>query len=118
MPENTLPAFGASLALGADEIEFDVRLTNDNKLVVSHDHNLERISDGIGNISDYTLEELKKLNIGVKHGWNVTFCSAEEVFEQFANKITFNIHLKEHGEDGYLIRELLKLTEKYNAFDY
>ena len=117
MPENTLPAFGASLALGADEIEFDVRLTKDNKLVVSHDHNLERISDGIGNISDYTLDEHKKLNIGEKHGWKVTFCSAEEVFEQFANKITFNIHLKEHGEDGYLIRELLKLTEKYNAFD-
>ena len=34
MPENTLPAFGAALALGADEIEFDIRLTKDGKLVV------------------------------------------------------------------------------------
>ena len=51
------------------------------------------------------------------HGWVVPFCTAEEVFEQFANKMTFNIHLKEHGEEGYVIRELLKLIEKYQAYD-
>ena len=117
MPENTLPAFGAALALGADEIEFDIRLTRDNQLVVSHDPNLERISNGTGNISDYTLEELRQLNIGGKHGWTVSFCTPEEVFAQFANKIIFNIHLKQHGEDGYMIRQLQKLTEKYQAHD-
>lgn len=31
--------------------------------------------------------------------------------------MVFNIHLKEHGEDGCLIRELLRLAEKYNAYD-
>ena len=116
MPENTLPAFAAALALGAEEIEFDVRLTKDQKLIVSHDGTLERISDGQGELKNYTLEELKQLNIGLKHGWVVHFCTPEEVFEQFANKITFNIHLKEHGEDGYLLRELLKLIEKYDAY--
>ena len=118
MPENTLPAFAAALAMGADEIEFDVRLTKDGKMIVSHDPCLERISDGSGNLLDFTLEELKKLNIGVEHGWTVPFCTAEEVFEQFANKITFNIHLKEHGEDGYLIRELVKLAESYQATEH
>ena len=116
MPENTLPAFAASLALGADEIEFDVRLTKDQKLIVSHDGTLDRISDGQGELKNYTLSELKRLNVGSKHGWVVPFCTPEEVFEQFANKMTFNIHLKEHGEDGYLLRELLKLVEKYDAF--
>ena len=115
MPENTLPAFAAALSLGADEIEFDVRLTKDNKLIVSHDNTLERISDGKGKLEDFTLKELIELNIGCKQGWNVTFCTPEEVFEQFANKITFNMHLKEHGENGYLISELAKLVEKYNA---
>lgn len=115
MPENTLPAFAAALALGADEIEFDIRLTKDQKLIVSHDGTLERISDGEGKLKEKTLEELLALNIGVKHGWEVGFCTAEEVFEQFANKIVFNMHLKEHGEDGYLIRELVKLVDKYNA---
>lgn len=117
MPENTLPAFAAALSLGADEIEFDVRLTKDNKLVVCHDPVLERISDGCGNVSDYTLEALQALHVGIKHGWNISFCTPEEVFSQFANRITFNIHLKQHGEDGFIIRELLKLTERYNAFD-
>lgn len=115
MPENTLPAFAAALALGADEIEFDVRLTKDQKLIVSHDGTLERISDGQGELKNCTLSELKKLNVGLKHGWVVSFCTAEEVFEQFANKMIFNIHLKEHGENGYLISELLKLIEKYDA---
>lgn len=115
VPENTLPAFAAALALGADEIEFDVRLTKDHALIVSHDENLERISDGQGELKNFTLSELKQLNIGLKHGWVVPFCTAEEVFAQFANKMTFNIHLKEHGENGYLIRELVKLVEQYNA---
>lgn len=117
MPENTLPAFAAALALGADEIEFDVRLSKDNQLVVCHDPSLDRISDGSGDVGDYTLAELKKFNVGVKRGWQVGFCTPEEVFAQFANKITFNIHLKQHGENGFIISELLKLTEKHNAFN-
>jgi len=115
MPENTLPAFAAALSLGADEIEFDVRLTKDSQLIISHDGTLERISDGTGNLSDYTLEELRTLNIGVKHGWQIPFCTAEEVFEQFANRLVFNIHLKECGENGYLVKELVKLADKYQA---
>lgn len=115
MPENTLPAFAAALSLGAEEIEFDLRLTRDGALIVSHDDTLERISDGKGRLCDFTLRELKMLNVGGKHGWTVPFCTAEEVFAQFAGKIVFNIHLKEHGEQGYLIRELVKLVERYDA---
>ena len=93
MPENTLPAFAAALALGADEIEFDIRLTKDQKLIVSHDGTLERISDGEGKLKDKTLDELLALNIGVKHGWEVGFCTAEEVFEQFAEEAaSFEVH--------------------------
>jgi len=115
-PENTLPAFAAAIALGADEIEFDVRLTKDNELIVSHDVDLKRISNGNGLLKDHTLAELKELNIGIEHGWEVSFCTVEEVFKQFANKTVFNIHLKEHGEDGYLIKKLLELIEKYDAY--
>ena len=80
MPENTLPSLAASLALGADEIEFDVRLTKDQKLIVSHDGTLERISDGQGELKNYTLAELKKLNVGLKHGWVVHFLHAGRDF--------------------------------------
>ena len=117
MPENTLPAFAAALVLGADEIEFDIRLTKDEQLIVSHDRTLERISNGAGVLENFTLTELKQLNIGVKKGWEIPFCTAEEVFAALAGKLTFNIHLKEHGEEGYLIRELCRLTDKYGARD-
>lgn len=115
MPENTLPAFAAAIALGADEIEFDVRLTKDAQLIVSHDGTLERISDGFGQLNGFTLEELRRLNIGVKRGWEASFCTAREVFEAFAGKAIFNIHLKEHGENGCLIRELVKLAEEFGV---
>ena len=117
MPENTLPAFAASLALGAEEIEFDVRLTRDGKLVVSHDGTLERISDGVGPLAERDLAELQRMNIGVKHGWDVGFCTPEEVFEALANRIIFNIHIKEHGPDGMLVAELARLARKYQAED-
>jgi len=117
MPENTLPAFAAALALGAEEIEFDVRLTKDGRLVVSHDENLERISNGTGLIREHTLEELKQRNIGGKEGWEVPFCTPEEVFEQLAGRITFNIHLKEAGEEGALIRQVADLIHRYGVED-
>jgi len=101
--EQTVEAFLLARELGFDNINMDmiVGLPNEDMDDVRH-----------------TLEELKKLNIGLEHGWTVPFCTAEEVFEQFANKITFNIHLKEHGEDGYLIRELVKLAESYQATEH
>ena len=40
-----------------------------------------------------------------------------DIFAQLANRITFNIHLKEHGEEGHLIKELVKLVDKYAAHD-
>lgn len=115
MPENTLPAFAAAYAMGADEIELDIRLTRDEKLIVSHDNTLERISNGTGKLCEHTLDELLQLNIGVKHDWTVPFCTAEDVFRLLGGKIVFNMHLKEHGEEGYLICELVKLAEKYDA---
>lgn len=117
MPENTLPAFGAAIALGADEIEFDVWLTRDGRMIVSHDETLERISDGMGNLADLTLKEITEMNAGHILGWHVPFCTPEEIFEQFANRTVFNIHLKEAGEQGSLVRELVKLAQKHNACD-
>jgi len=116
-PENSLPAFAAALALGADEIEFDVRQTKDGKLVVSHDNNLDRISDGQGLVAEHTLAELQQTNIGVKHGWDVPFCTPEEVFAAFAGKLTFNIHMKEQGEDGWMMKEIAALAKKYGNED-
>ena len=63
-PENTLEAFSAAIEQGADGIELDVHLSKDGEIVVAHDAQLERVSNGTGYINDHTLEELKALDIG------------------------------------------------------
>jgi glycerophosphoryl diester phosphodiesterase len=63
-PENTMAAFKKALALGADGIELDVQLTKDNKLVVIHDYELQRVSNSKGMVKDKTLMELKELDFG------------------------------------------------------
>jgi glycerophosphoryl diester phosphodiesterase len=61
-PENTLEAFSMAVAQKADGIELDVQLSKDGHVVVVHDENLERVSNGKGFIHDHTLEELKSLD--------------------------------------------------------
>ncbi|WP_028550754.1 glycerophosphodiester phosphodiesterase family protein [Paenibacillus sp. UNC451MF] len=65
-PENTLLAFQKSLEMGVDVLEFDLRFSKDKVIVIIHDETLERTTNGIGNVSDYTLAELKQLDAG---GW-------------------------------------------------
>jgi glycerophosphoryl diester phosphodiesterase len=65
-PENTLGAFANALKIGVDMIECDVHLSKDGKLVVMHDPDLSRTTDGRGQISELTLAEIKKLNAAAK----------------------------------------------------
>ena len=67
-PENTLAAFRAAKAAGADGFETDVRMTKDQCLVINHDDSIDLTSDGQGNISDMTLAELKQLDFGAWFG--------------------------------------------------
>ena len=112
-PENTLPAFAAALALGADEIELDIRWTKDQQLIISHDMDLTRISDGEGLLSEKTLDELRCVNIGVKHGWTVSFATPDELFSLLGDRIVYNLHVKEAGENGALIRDLAACIRRH-----
>jgi len=67
-PESTLPAFEGAIAKGADAIEFDVHLTGDGELIVHHDYYLGRTGEGSGHVSDYTLAELRALDVGRRFG--------------------------------------------------
>lgn len=62
-PENTLPAFISALGR-ADIIEFDVRASADNQLVVIHDATVDRTTNGSGSVSNMTLAELRLLDAG------------------------------------------------------
>ncbi|MEA1927811.1 MAG: glycerophosphodiester phosphodiesterase family protein [Candidatus Auribacterota bacterium] len=63
-PENTLSAFRRAVQLGADMIELDVRLSRDGKVMVFHDQDLSRTTDGTGPVEERTLEELRALDAG------------------------------------------------------
>jgi glycerophosphoryl diester phosphodiesterase len=65
-PENTLLAFQKSLEIGVDVIEFDLRLTRDHQLVIIHDETVDRTTNGVGPVSEYSLHELQQLDAG---GW-------------------------------------------------
>lgn len=59
-PENTIPSIKASVREGVDMIEFDVRVTKDQHLVVFHDGNLQRIAGLSKNIDEMTFAEINK----------------------------------------------------------
>ncbi|MFO7611171.1 MAG: nitrilase-related carbon-nitrogen hydrolase [Clostridia bacterium] len=119
LPENTLPSFSAAVALGVDEIEFDVRLTRDGKMIVCHDQDVDRVSDGSGQVSQMIFADIRKLNAGFYMGWdNVRFPTPEEVFSLVGGQVVMNIHIYESGKDGFVISELKRLADKYRLRDY
>jgi glycerophosphoryl diester phosphodiesterase len=65
-PENTMAAFLAAIEFGVDGLELDVHRSKDGELVVCHDERVDRTTNGKGNISDLTWEELRQLDAG---GW-------------------------------------------------
>ena len=94
-PENTLLAFEKAAAIkGLVGIELDIQLTKDRQIVVCHDENVDRTTDGSGYIKDFTLSELKKLKIAEKY----QIPTMEEVFELLDDKknqgFMLNIELK------------------------
>ncbi|MFF1882592.1 glycerophosphodiester phosphodiesterase [Pseudarthrobacter sp. NPDC058196] len=60
--EHTRAAYLQALADGADGVECDVHLTRDQHVVLLHDANLDRTSDGTGPVGDRTLQELRQLD--------------------------------------------------------
>lgn len=63
-PENTLPAFETAIEKGMEYVEIDVRFTSDGVPVVIHDVTVDRTTNGVGKVSDFTLSELKELDAG------------------------------------------------------
>lgn len=65
-PENSLLAFKFAADMGVDIVELDLKKTKDGEIVIMHDDDIDRTSNGKGKPHDYTLQELKKF--GLKNG--------------------------------------------------
>ncbi len=119
-PENSMPAFGAAVALGAEEIEFDLWSTKDGVLVSCHDSTLDRVSDGTGKIYEHTYEELLQLDFGVKHGEKfkgLKIPTFEEILQKFAGRVIMNIHVKiwDRNDEDSKMEEIVALIRKYDC---
>ena len=96
-PENSMPAFGSAVGMGAQEIEFDVWATSDGELVSLHDAILDRVSDGWGAIWDRDLAYYKNCDFGSVYSEKykgLKGATLEEILQKFAGRVVMNIHVK------------------------
>jgi glycerophosphoryl diester phosphodiesterase len=92
-PENTLRSFKKALEIGVDAVELDVRKTKDNQLVVIHDADVKRTTDGKGLVSDFTLKEIKVFF--AEKGEKIP--TLKEALDFLGTKVKILIELKEEG---------------------
>ena len=112
IPENTLAAYRHAIELGADFVEIDLRETKDGHLVSVHNSTVDSYTkEATGNVEDFTLEELKALDIGSRVGpeWaNERIPTFEEILEVCKGKIGIYLDLK-HAD----VEKILALIHKY-----
>ncbi|WP_419162812.1 glycerophosphodiester phosphodiesterase [Candidatus Palauibacter sp.] len=65
-PENTLPSFEHAVQVGADAVELDLHRSADGHLMVIHDPNLPRTTDGTGPVEERTLDQLRVFDAGYR----------------------------------------------------
>jgi glycerophosphoryl diester phosphodiesterase len=66
VPEQTVASFQAAITHGAEMIEADAQLSRDGQLVLMHDVDVDRTTNGHGSVADLTWAELSSLDAG---GW-------------------------------------------------
>jgi len=108
-PENTLSSFRRALELGVDAVELDVRKTRDNELVVIHNADVNKTTDGSGAVNELTLEEIQRFV--TEKGEHVP--TLEEVLDDVAKRVKVLVELKEAGTEEQVISLIRKkrLTE-------
>lgn len=112
IPENTIAAYQKAIDLGCDFIEIDLRRTKDGRFVSVHNSTVDKYVEGIsGKVSDFTLAELKQMNIGKRVNpirENERIPTFEEILELCKNQIGIYLDLKEP-----YVTELIKIIKNY-----
>ena len=112
-PENCMATFENTLQYTPAIFEIDPRLTKDSVIVLMHDNTLDRTTTGTGKLSDYTWEELGKLNLKDSKGevtpYKIPLLS--EVIEWGKGKTIFVLDDKD--VPYHMVTEII---QKHNAF--
>jgi len=100
-PENTLAAFRMAIDQGADMIELDVRMTRDFHVIVHHDRDVSRTTNGKGYVWEKTLNEVRLLDAG---SWFTAKFKGEQIptlrqaLEMMPPHMLVNIEAKTDGD--------------------
>ncbi len=115
--ENSLKAIENALSKDyINGVEFDVRITKDNKIVLIHDPVIDLISNGSGIVKYMTLKDLQKYKYGISKESIITLDDLLSIIH--TNKIIL-IELKEFGNDFIdLVEETIKIISNYNLNIY
>lgn len=119
-PENTIPSFNRAARLGAWGVEADIYVLKDGNIVVFHDSDVERMTNGIGKIKDMNLIEVKALNIdsgnNISNYNNLKIPTLDEYLNCCAeNKLVPIIEFKEVTIDK--VKEIIYKIKKYELED-
>ncbi|NLJ70234.1 MAG: glycerophosphodiester phosphodiesterase [Clostridiaceae bacterium] len=96
-PENTMDAFQSALDLNVEGLELDIQKTQDGKIIVTHDENLQRVTNVDLEIKDTSYDRIKSLNAAsfMNNGRNSYIPLLTEVLDLVKEKdILLNIELK------------------------
>ena len=119
-PENTFAAYDKALAMGVNHIELDVHLTSDDHIVVIHDDTVDRTTNAIGPVSNFTLNELRALDAGSWFGPEYKgepIRSLGETLEHYKGRLYFHIEIKAREITGGLARRTIDMVRGYGLTD-
>lgn len=114
-PENSVPAIESVIKMGADIVELDVKMTKDSVLVLCHDWTVDRMTNGKGPVSTYTLDSLKRLRLKRAHGVvtdSIHIPTLEEAFAICKDRIVVNV---DHGYGHY--DKVLEVAERVGVVE-
>ena len=105
-PENTMRAFEAARAAGADGLEFDVRFDGDRNVVVFHDLDLARLTGRAGTMDQLPAAERVRLRVG---GEPIPLLA--DVLATFDLELDVEIKVERAGRGGELVAATAKLIK-------
>ncbi|AFH50553.1 Glycerophosphoryl diester phosphodiesterase [Ignavibacterium album JCM 16511] len=111
-PENTIPAFKIAFDEQADFIEGDFWLTVDNEIICIHDSNTRRVGNKNIRVTSSTLDELKKVDVGIRKGnqfAGTTIPTLQEVLDIIPEQKGLHLEIKDNREKFlFRLKEILK----------
>ena len=117
-PESTRAAILAAARAGASMVELDVQMTRDGRLVVFHDADVRRTTDGTGRVRAMPYARLARLDAGAWFhprfaGERILLVS--QVFRLVPTTMRINLELKPTRARGLLIRRLRRIIRSTGA---